>query len=1856
MTGLEKGRDEQSVSGNPHLKFGLVGAFRLPKSAVEASLMTDVPPMDDERGSPPQVDQVPIGDELAEYEPSIPDEGDPPELFPEVFQGPVAHAVSGPESLEHADNLGPAEQEESHGKELDLDERIKDLTSGVELVSLRYLVGLKSKTGQDVTAGLQRLILNITRRFPVKVLHCDPGTEFGSDKLSTWLSQQGITLQTTIPTDKQGNGVAERTVGWMKARARTLLSSTGAPAALWPLAMRYAAECHNRQVLRMAPLPAFGQSVLHKLKRPSGATKELMVRWVTATYAAPHLTIPDGHVLITKEGNLVASKGFRTNLVDVSMEPDLSLPVLQAEEVLDQPLEVDSKDIASESSPHIPPSRRLKEKTSVRGLRFCDDREAYPDQLSQIALLDEDYTDSAIREILTQLEGTEQPSDDRRGEFVGRYVLGAYCHGGQRGVTSLARKYPAMVRLLNKVLMSRLPSRVSKEVAKWSSVMLMHASEVPVHRDYRNEWGTHNIVVRIAGQHELWLGPPRVSAKSATVPEPVWDSQDVRMLGPQAVLFDPRSYHAVRHTPDWLIVGYSPLGIHKVPDDDRQYLCDLGFPLPEIQTDQLQVKAFKAASSGAQSSSDQHGSSGRERPASASESYELDQDLQEDSYTPIVGWDPTRGGSLNTPQYNLEEADMYQYLCEREVEWTFRRLTFLGVESPADLEVLYVEDLLEFGIPLEDAQKIMVGIHPAGTVRPDNPNGISLTTGEVCLFDRSHRQIPRVLQNRTLSHQAPGPPLPGLGVVGPQQAPDPYVEDWEVLQGEVHPQPQLPPEPLHAPDLGSPRRSIITPPEVSAVFSEEFSLPQGMESRSSSSVETPRHYRAETQGEIAWNSDIDALHAMRMQAIWEAEDEEQFRALTGVTQSTVSEGDGHPCTSVREPEDVREPAEVPTVFSEEFSPPHGRSDYECKVVTLQSHEPMSRRSAVSHQSQIPYQGQDTNPGRISETLGFPQIGVPIPAVMSLNPTHGSLQDLRSNREPPVPRIKRVEESSFTPDIESILESLTGPLEVVHQVSPHDVKGNMERWKPAAQEEVDSMESMGAIIRRTGSDAKALLRLPNVEVLPSKGVFTVKPGKPYRRKVRVVSCGNFAKGVSEDVLYASGAAAEVLRILLIHAGGRRRQCWSTDIKCAFLLAPIPETVQKIYVLRPPTILTTLGICTPDEYWEVRKAVYGFKESPKWWSQYRDNELGQAVFQTSQGLARLSKTKCDENLWEISLEGGVNIGHVLVYVDDLLILSNQGTAEAFHAWVRSKWGCSDLERATASKALRFLGVDIYEVCDDSGTLGYTLSQEGYIDELVRSHELTQNTRAIVPLPKEWIKTAPEEEKGYDPAVLRDAQRVTGELLWISQRTRVDICFSVGLMSSWVTRAPGFVIRVGLRVLAYLANTKTFRLSLVPDDSDTLTVYTDASFAPFSERSISGIVVMMNNKCVFWKSRRQTLVSLSTAECELIAAVEGVVLGQSVQTVATELWQGSVRKILYVDNLAAITLAEGGGTQRTRHLRVRACFLKEMIDNGRLQVLHCPGETQLADMLTKALPAPRLVFLNDLLGIGPPPMIDPVVQAVMSTSRSLHQVNPSEGYNVLLMLALTMIQVTPATSQEEEQQSEALSLDLYILGAMMAFSILFIWEIGKHCLRECNRSKPDEPAVASVLADDTEHRLRRSRRHEAVRRAVERELDEGLRQRSNIATPSEPERSASPPPPPAVQASSHVHLHMSAAAPTEGAPAHEAFSPPRPNHHWTLASSSTEIPRIPPPPPLPVVEVNRGGFVRESQTLKEAATQTDFPVGLSHVQLCEYEMITTNSRTPGALHLFPQCHALRNVAGTSRRMICRYCLQTLRERGAG
>ncbi|CAE7033644.1 GIP [Symbiodinium sp. CCMP2592] len=536
--------------------------------------------------------------------------------------------------------------------------------------------------------------------------------------------------------------------------------------------------------------------------------------------------------------------------------------------------------------------------------------------------------------------------------------------------------------------------------------------------------------------------------------------------------------------------------------------------------------------------------------------------------------------------------------------------------------------------------------------------------------------------------------------------------------------------------------------------------------------------------------------------------------------------------------------------------------------------------------------------------------------------------------------------------QELLQNLSGPLEVVHTVAPSEVRRHLSKWRSAAQAELESFEKLGVIEKRYGPEARSVIRDSSIEVIPAKAVCTIKPGEPFKRKFRIVSCGNFASATDEGQLYAGGAGAESLRTLLAHSSRRGRRCFGLDVKSAFLLAPIPANVTRRYAMRPPRMLIELGLCAEDELWIIHRALYGFRESPKWWSIHRDEFLKSAVWTSPYGMVRLQQLVSEGNIWSMRLSDGSCVGHLLVYVDDMLLLTDSCVAESFITWLRQSWECTGLKEATSSEPLRFLGVDIYAEVDSEGeVIGYSLAQEAYIDELLRSHQVKPSSRATAPVPREWVREAPACED-FSEEELRAGQRITGELLWLAQRTRLDIGYCVALMSSWVSRFPRQVSKIGARTLEYLANTKEHRLLLIPGKADGIRIYTDASFAPFGAHSISGILLQYDECTVAWKSKRQSLVTLSTAESELCAGCEGVTLAQSLEALISELDGSTGPKKLLVDNTAAVTIAEGGGSVRTRHLRVRAAFLHDMRERQELVVTHCPGDVQLADCLTKAL----------------------------------------------------------------------------------------------------------------------------------------------------------------------------------------------------------------------------------------------------------------------------------------------------------------
>ena len=619
------------------------------------------------------------------------------------------------------------------------------------------MIPLKGKSGPDVTQGLQKMILAINARFPVRVLHTDPGTEFMSGSLSKWLANHGVRVQHSLPTDKKGNGLAERTVGWVKSRIRTLIGSSGLPVHFWPLAARWAAEAHNRSVLNQPKLPAFGQQVLHRVKQPADGVRQIMNRWVVARYACPHSSIPEGHVLVSGEGNLVASRGFRKDTVDPEGLQDLELPILQE---LEHDLRAQEEAVEGQGDG---PSRRLRSKTTVRFVE-CSEQED-PEALAEGFLASGTYTRKALKEVLSKLPKEAQPHKDRRGLAEDRFVFGAYCHGGLRGLTTDTNRFPLTTRFLNECMRVTLETQGKGVSPTWTALLITRASNVDVHKDFRNEWGSLNHVFAIPGAVELWRAPAD-GPKPDSVEQPDWRSGLVDDLTEAAVSFNARYPHAVRKHPDWVLVAYTPLGSAKLKEEDWKRLKDYGFKTPpKSNLEPVQVKVVSQSSS----SKDPPGKDPDEPENSDSSDFPppvqgpLEADCQEDSYTPTIGWDVSRGPG-DYPRRDLQNGDLFLYLRERFAEHEMDRLLQNGVEEPADLPFLYEEDLLEMGIPLQVVKRIMFGIHPPGTIRPDSPAILGQRTGEVRMYDRSHRQIPWVIQNRTLAHRSPGPPVEGLGV------------------------------------------------------------------------------------------------------------------------------------------------------------------------------------------------------------------------------------------------------------------------------------------------------------------------------------------------------------------------------------------------------------------------------------------------------------------------------------------------------------------------------------------------------------------------------------------------------------------------------------------------------------------------------------------------------------------------------------------------------------------------------------------------------------------------------------------------------------------------------------------------------------------------------------------------------------------------------------------------------------------------------------------------------------------------------------------------------------------------------------
>ncbi|CAI5705568.1 unnamed protein product [Peronospora effusa] len=152
--------------------------------------------------------------------------------------------------------------------------------------------------------------------------------------------------------------------------------------------------------------------------------------------------------------------------------------------------------------------------------------------------------------------------------------------------------------------------------------------------------------------------------------------------------------------------------------------------------------------------------------------------------------------------------------------------------------------------------------------------------------------------------------------------------------------------------------------------------------------------------------------------------------------------------------------------------------------------------------------------------------------------------------------------------------------------------------------------------------------------------------------------------------------------------------------------------------------------------------------------------------------------------------------------------------------------------------------------------------------------------------------------------------------------------------------------------------------------ITCFTDADFAGDRKdrKSVSAVVIMVNGATVRWHCKKQSAVAVSTAEAEFVAAAAG---GQEVlglKELFSELGlQVKTPIVLAMDNQVAIKqIKNEASSASAKHVDVKLKFLRDYATKEVVKPSFVKSHDMLADLLTKALPAPRVVELRLKVGL--------------------------------------------------------------------------------------------------------------------------------------------------------------------------------------------------------------------------------------------------------------------------------------------------
>ena len=211
---------------------------------------------------------------------------------------------------------------------------------------------------------------------------------------------------------------------------------------------------------------------------------------------------------------------------------------------------------------------------------------------------------------------------------------------------------------------------------------------------------------------------------------------------------------------------------------------------------------------------------------------------------------------------------------------------------------------------------------------------------------------------------------------------------------------------------------------------------------------------------------------------------------------------------------------------------------------------------------------------------------------------------------------------------------------------------------------------------------------------------------------------------------------------------------------------------------------------------------------------------------------------------------------IYVDDIVFGStSMSMLDIFVNQMKNEF-----EMSMVGELTYFLGLQVKQM-----NVRIFISQSKYAKNLVKKFGLENAKCVKTPMGTNDKLSKDENSVSIDPTLFRS---MIGSLLYLTA-SRPDICFSVGMCARYQANPKESHLAAVKRIIRYVNGTVDYGIWFSKDTNSGLAGYNDADWAGNVDdrKSTTGGCFYLGNNLVFWYSKKQNSISLSTAEAEYI-----------------------------------------------------------------------------------------------------------------------------------------------------------------------------------------------------------------------------------------------------------------------------------------------------------------------------------------------------------------------------------------------------